>query len=174
MKSIITVLLLSCLFGLSSCSEDSGTTNLVTVPVEDTITKGSYLQIAFLDKSFYISDISVNNSPIYEMFANSLFNDRDSIWSSKLVLTDYRNQKMALYLNTKTNNANNIGKYFVQDNTSTLTDFSGGENKNYAITTGSHIEITTYASQYLEGSLYLNLRYNYAYYVATGHFKIFR
>jgi hypothetical protein len=173
MKRILTIALLAGMTGLFSCSNNSKNDNL-TPPVEDTVSKGSYLKLSFNSKDFNITDISVNNSPLYTLTSTTIPTDMyDTLWSLNVVGKDFKMKQISL--NLTASNHTDTGTYAVLTNGSTLSDFTTGQNKNYTIVTGSTVHISSTNGGYVAGELNLNLRYNYdSATFATGTFKIFK
>jgi hypothetical protein len=179
MKKLVTLMLLAAIYGLASCG-NGGTkiTNILTVPVGDSVSKGSDVQITFNNngtdsESFYITDLTVNNAPIYVLTANTVMNTNDSFWTAKLEIVDFTTKMIALNLTVYRDSSSPIGNYWVSTNNSTMTDYSMGQNRIYQIGPGSVMNIVEAGTLFETGTFNLNLIYNYQITQAYGSFKIF-
>lgn len=171
MRKIFMVLLLPVVLYLSSCKDN------YTIPVPtpgDTTTNKSYMNVMFGNDTFAIKDLKVNNSPFYALYArvNRNYSFTDSSWQARLEVWDYKYQKISLNMDLVNTTPIDTGDYFITTNTSTLTDYSDGEDKIYRIGLGSVVHISS-VEYPITGYMNLNLYYNHAVTQATGDFKIF-
>ncbi len=180
MKWISTIILIAGIVFGASCNNSSNTNpNLLVTPAQDSVSKGSYLQISFPSgtgdtESFNINDLILNNQVVISMSATTALMQPDSLFATTILVTDHKSQKISLNLSvTDTNKLEEIGNYYVVTNNSTFTDYSKGANKNYAVSIGSHVKITHDGPDCITGQVYLNLYYNHVISQATGNFKIF-
>lgn len=174
MKNFFTsLLLLSGVLYLSSCSNKvDGTTNSLIIPPEDSVTVNSTIILYYNNDTFVIHDLTVKNLPIESFFASDPYNPTDSIWTTTIVLTDYLKKQISLNLTANRDSSSALGIYYVTTNSSTLTDYTNGENRVYSIMEGSYLTIT--ASNYpITGTMALTLRYNNDTIPATGTFSIY-
>jgi hypothetical protein len=177
MKRIFALLLVSGIVYLTSC-KDSANPNLLVTPAQDSISKGSYFKINYssspgVSDSFNISDLILNNQVVISMTANTNLVLPDSFYSAKILITDHRSQKMSLSLYVFDSTTYRDTLYYRIDNSSTFTDYSKGENKNYSVATGSYVKISHDGADCVTGTFMLNLYYNHLVSPATGSFKIF-
>ena len=177
MGRIATLLLLTGVLYLSSCTNNSTNTNLNIVPSVDSVSKGSYVNVTFtpgFPKYFYLNDLIVSNSPVIS--ESAIINNiaPDSFWSFALVLTDHKAKTISINLSAYNGTTTLIDTfYYVNTNGSTLTDYSGGANQTYSISIGSWVYITHSDPSYMTGKLHLNLYYDHDTTLAYGDFKIF-
>ena len=174
MKSVLTILLIACTFYLSSCTTNSSSSNLTVLPKADSVMNNGFLQISFNGESFLINNLTVLNSPVYTSTSSILpTNITDTLWIGQFQMSDHKATQVSLNL-TGYNDVSGaaIGTYFVTTNTSTLTDYSQGQNRVYAVSIGSSINVTNVLNDTTYGTLSLNLYYNNNTYPATGSFKI--
>jgi len=179
MRNIFTFLLLAGVIYFSSCNSGGNSTTkaLQVFPSTDTVTKGSYIQLSWTNlsgvtESYYITDLSVNNSPLYEI-GSTVTENADSTWASKIILKDFTKKQIALNLSMENPTLTNSGTYSVLNNSSTLTDYSLGQNKTYSISQGSYALYNTVGGTFIQGTLNLNLVYNFQSVNATGSFLIY-
>lgn len=170
MRRIFTVVMLAGLCYLSACSEDG--TSVTPMSTNDTVSKGGYMQIAFGTKSFLLEDLVVNNSPVHTLYASLLSSPPDNYFTARIIAKDEKSKTVTLNLTLKNSSTVPTGVYQVVENNSTLSDYSSGQNRNYAISVGSYIDITS-SSYPIKGTLHLNLYYNHQTIPATGDFKIY-
>lgn len=174
MRAIFTALMLTCVCYLSSCSSNDNN-NTVTLPTAaDSTTNTSYMQLSFAGKTFTVRDLKVRHQPIHSLFADVMASDvNDTLFIGQLQLTDHEskilNVNMTIYNNSS---MSSVGTYYVTTNTSTVTDFTEGANKTYAVGVGSTVEITN-TSISVDGTMNLDLYFNYNHYPATGTFTIY-
>ena len=176
MKSIFTLLLAAAAFYLSSCTTNSSPNTLTIIPKADSISVGDTLQISFAGKSFIITDLTILNSPVQTLFAKTqAFDQNDTLYIGQILQTDhlYKTISVNLTVYNSTSSPSSIGTYLVRDNTCTLTDYSEGQNRTYAVSIGSTVNITN-STYPLMGTLSLNLYYDHNSYPATGSFKIYK
>jgi hypothetical protein len=176
MGRIATLLLLTGVLYLSSCSNNNTTTSLYVVPSVDSVTKGSYVNVTFtsLPKHFYLNDMIVSNSPVISETAVINNIAPDSLWSLALIITDHKAKTISINLSAFDSTTTLVDTfYYVMGNGSTLTDFSGGTNLTYSISIGSWIYVTHSDPSYMTGKLHLNLYYDHDTTLAYGDFKIF-
>ena len=176
MKHILTILFIAGAFYWSSCTKNDTPINApVILPKADSVSVGDSLQLSFAGKSFTITDLTVINSPVYSLFGKTqAFDQYDTLWIAQIQMTDHQSKTISLNLTAYNNTSGtSTGTYLVRDNTCTVTDFSEGQNKNYAVAIGSSISITD-TFKTLRGILSLNLYYDHNYYPATGSFKIYK
>ncbi len=171
MKKIFMVLLLPVVLYLSSCKDK------YTIPVPtpgDTTTNNSFMTVMYGNDTFAIKDLKVNNSPFYALYAriHRNYNFTDSSWQARLEVWDYKYQKISLNMDLVNTTPIDTGDYYITMNTSTLTDYSDGQDKIYRIGLGSVVHISS-AEYPITGYMNLNLYYNHAVTQATGNFKIF-
>lgn len=168
MKHIFTIFLISSVIYLSSCGNGANDP-LPKTAVADSFSDGSYLSIWFLSDTFYIHDLTLNGVATVAMHASDIYNANDSMWQCHVQLIDAPRNQMAL--NVTAYGSSSTGIFTVTDNSSTLTDYSHGENKTYSIGIGSVISITS--NQYpIKGTMNLTLNYNYTTTYANDSFKI--
>ena len=175
MKSILTLLLIAGTFYLSSCNKnDTPVTNPVIIPKADSVTKGGYLQFSYNGENFTINDLVVQQQVVYSLFANTMASDvSDTLYISQIQMTDHQSKTISLNLTTYNNTSlSPIGTYLVRTNDCTFTDFTNGENRVFAVSIGSVVNLTN-TGYTTEGTLQLNLYYNRTSYPATGSFKIY-
>lgn len=181
MKRFYTLILIAGLAYLCSCSNNS---NTVVTPKADSVSNGSYINMNLRPDtadSFKVYDYTLNKTPVYKIYGEKsvVYNITDTQYVMKIQLTDYRSSKVALNLTAYRRSTVDTGDYFVNTNTSTLTDFTKGENKTYAIALDTgvlahatlHLSTGTYP---LKGTFSLRLRYNYDTSRATGRFVIYQ
>lgn len=182
MKRIFALLLSVGMVYLSSCNNDTQDTNLLVVPAKDSVSKGSYFQIAFNDlqrpndstHAFLINDLILNNKAVYTLQASMVCRPPDSLFAISILITDHSSKQMAMKLYLEDSTKTMLGNYYLVNNQSTFTDYSRGENKNFAIALkGSVVNITHEASDCMTGTFTLQLYYDKQTTPATGSFKIF-
>ena len=176
MRSIFTALLFAGIICLSSCStKDDASANVLVVPSSDSVTKNSDIKIVFSNTdSVEVHDLVVKNLPIETLFASNTYNPADSTNITRIVLTDNTSKLISLNLTVNNTSMTPLGTtYYVTSNSSTLTDFRAGENKTYAIGSGSNV-IVTQAIYPISGTMSLNLHYNMTTIFVTGTFSIYR
>lgn len=170
MKSSFILLMMAGLIYFSSCNNKNDNLN---APPVDSVSKGSYLQLQFDTKSFYFNDLILNSTPVYGLSAGTVSTDQfDTSFIGSILLKDFTSKQMALDLSGVHDSA--TGVFVVKNNASTLTDYSSGQNRKYSIGVGSVFKITVSGTYYTEGTMSLQLRYNYDTTRATGSFKIYK
>jgi hypothetical protein len=179
MKHNFTLILFAALVGLASCgSGGEKITNILALPVADSVSKGSEFQITFNNtgtdsETFNMYDLTENNSPVHAMSATVIMNPQDSFWTANIEVTDYLAKQVSLNLNVVRDSTFSYGVYNVIANNSTLTDYSLGQNRVYAVTTGSTVTLTLVSPSVITGTFNFNLLYNYQFNTATGSFTIY-
>jgi hypothetical protein len=155
----------------SSCS-DNKNDNLNVRP-DDSVSKGSYVQLQYSNKSYFIHDLVLNSSPVYTMAASTIATDQfDTMFTGTVLLSDFKSKQIRI--NMVAINDSATGIYTVRNNVSTLVDNSEGKNKKYSIALGSKMNILVSDIYYIEGTLDLILRSNYDSTNATGTFRIYK
>ncbi len=184
MRQILTfALLLAGLSYLSSCQKkDDVNTNLLQEPSADSVSKGSYFRVSFNDpqhpndttEQFLINDLTRNNQAVYSLTSNTDMRPPDSVYLLKIELTDHNSQQINVHLSLINDSTKSlIGNYYVKDNQSLFTDYTRGENKTYAIKSGSVVNVTHDGDDCITGTFTLHLYYDHKTSDATGSFKIF-
>jgi hypothetical protein len=174
MLRILAILMVICAFYLSSCTTTQNTNLIPPATKADSVTKKGFMQVSFGTRSFMIYDLTVRNSPVHTMTAGTMATDQnDTLWIAQIQIEDHLYKTISMTM-TGYNNTSNaaIGTYMVRDNSSTLSDYSDGQNRIYSISIGSTFDITNTGFT-TEGTLSLNLYYNHTYFPATGTFKIY-
>ncbi len=174
MKRIVTFLMLTGIIYLSSCGNGNND-SLPVVPVADTMSKGGFIQLSYVNdsgliSSFSINDVTIRNVAYYSLFASDIYNATDSLWHCKIQLTDLKMQQLAFTVNLI--NTSSTGTFTVTTNNSGFIDYTHGENITYSIYAGSTVEITQ-SSYPIQGNFNLILYKNHVTYPATGSFKIY-
>ena len=179
MKRIAVASLIACsvALGLSSCTKTSTpVTNLPVVPSSDSVSNGSYLQIYFGSKSFYVKDLAVAKSVVHSLYIKTAASDASNMkFIGQMQVTDHLRKMVSINI-TATNDTSlsgtGIGQYTLVTNTSTLTDYSDGENKTYSIMIPDSYFTVDSIGLYYEGSFYFNMNYNNQGVGAYGTYKI--
>src|SRR6185295_8391453 len=99
---------------------------------------------SFGSRSFMIYDLVVRNSPVHTLGASINATDQnDTLWIAQIQLEDHLYKTISMNM-TGYNNTSNaaIGTYVIRDNSSTLSDYSDGQNRIYSISIGSTFNIT--------------------------------
>jgi hypothetical protein len=169
MKNILTLLLVSGVIYLSSCGNGANDP-VPVVPIADSTTTGSYFSIWFQSDTFFIRDVSLNGIPAVTLRSSAIYNATDSMWECRVKLNDVGHTRINLDITAT--NTSPTGSYTVKDNSSTLTDFSHGENKTYSIGIGSVINLSQ-SSYPIIGQMSLTLYYNHTTTYANDTFKIY-
>lgn len=179
MRYFYSFLLLFAVVYFSSCGRGGEKINNLTIgPPSDTSTKGSVLQISWIDndfqsESYNILDLTVLKKAYYEL-GGRISKNGDSTWSGILICKDFTKKKIDLNLNFNKHDSIVNGVYTIDINSSTLTDYALGENRVYAIAPGSTITLSTIGSQFMEGSMDLTIySKGVGNHHATGSFKVF-
>ncbi len=171
MKNFFPLLLLVGVMYLSSCGNGANDPLPVAVPADSTTT-GSYLTTWFLGDAFVINDLALNGVSKIQLHASDIYNATDSVWVCRVQLIDVFKDKMEM--NITAQGSLSTGAFTVVDNTSTLTDYTHGQNKVYSVAPGSIINVTQ--SFYpIKGTMDLTLYYNHTTTYstsATDSFKI--
>ncbi len=179
MRYFYSFLLLFAVVVFSSCGRGGEKiVDLTLPPTSDTSTKGSVLQISWVDnayqsESYNINDLTVLKKAYYEL-GGRVSRNADTTWSAALICKDFTKKKIDLNLNFNKHDTFVNGAYTIDINNSTLTDYALGQNRNYSILPGSTVTLLTIGSLFMEGTLDLNMKYTgSATYHATGSFKIY-
>jgi hypothetical protein len=173
MKRIFTLIMIAGVVYLSSCGNGAND-KIAVIPAPDSTSKGSKFQISFGSETFFLNDYTLNKIPTVSLFASDIYNATDSMWHARIEVTDRTNKQISLILNVDNPiiGDTSVATFYVTKNTSTLSDYSNGENKTYAISVGSYVNITQ-ATYPIKGDLFLTLYYNHDTLQATGNFLIY-
>jgi|GEM_PF-4680251 len=168
MRNIVTLLLVSGIVFICSCGNGANAP-IPIVPPADSSSNGSYLNIWFQADHFIMKDLSLNGVSSIQVHATDIFNATDTFWEFHMQVVDQPKNQMELNLTARGNSP--TGAFTVVDNSSTLTDYSHGENKVYAIAIGSVVTVTQ--NNYpIKGNMNLTLYYNHATTYANDSFQL--
>ena len=157
MKNFFPLLLLLGALYLSSCSNGANDPLPKAVPADSTTT-GSYITTWFKGDAFDIQDLALNGVAKIQLNASDIYDPTDSVWVCRIQVIDAFKNQMEMNLTAKGPSA--TGAFTVTDNSSTLTDFTNGQNLVYSIAIGSVVNVTQ--SFYpIKGNLNLTLYYNH-------------
>jgi hypothetical protein len=174
MRKIFALLLLAGTIYLSSCG-NGGNDKLPIPAAADSTSQGDSLQFTFTNdnfvtESFLITDYSLHNVPVYQIFGSNIYSYSDSMWHLKLHLIDQKLQQMSLYITLT--GTSQTGSFSVTDNTSSFVDYTHGDNATYLVSPGSSVYVLQGAYP-IRGTLNLNLYRNHKTYPAFGTFRVF-
>jgi len=173
MRTIFAALFVISALYLSSCKDKD--TNLFAVPKQDTTSNMGFMNLSFAGKTFHVVHMTADNSPIHSLIAlTKSFDKQDTLWIGQIQVTDHKQKMISMDLTVyNASSGAAVGTYVVRTNNCTVTDFSEGKNRVYAVGAGSYVDITA-AGFTTTGTLNLNLYYNKESYNATGNFTIYR
>ncbi len=157
MKNFFPLLLIIGVLFFSSCGNGSNDPLPVVSPA-DSSTTGSYVTTWFDGEGFVMKDLALNGVSKIQLHASDVYDATDSLWICKIELIDaFKNQ---LEMNLTAYGSSATGTFTVNDNSSTLTDYTNGKNQVYSVAQGSLINVTQ-SSYPIKGSLSLTLYYNH-------------